>query len=101
MVISPVIEESQRIRGWCEANQIDLSNLDFKLARSEEILPRLRARREIHSCQLCAQHAHGSANIRRQTQRVIVAETAHVLFGETTAELRANAITSSRCSVPH
>jgi hypothetical protein len=40
-VISPTIEEHQRIRQWCEANEIDLSNLDFKLARSEEVLPAL------------------------------------------------------------
>ena|SRR5438034_6590937 len=40
-VISPIFEEHQRIRQWCEANGIDLSNLDFKLARSEELLPAL------------------------------------------------------------
>jgi hypothetical protein len=40
-VISPIIEEHQRIRQWCEANEIDLSNLDFRLARSEEVLPAL------------------------------------------------------------
>jgi hypothetical protein len=38
-VISPIIEEHQRIRQWCKANGIDLSNLEFKLARSEELLP--------------------------------------------------------------
>jgi hypothetical protein len=38
-VISPAVEEHERIRGWCEANEIDVSNLDFKLARSEEFLP--------------------------------------------------------------
>jgi hypothetical protein len=41
MVISPVIEERERIRQSCQANQFDLSNLDFKLARSEELLPAL------------------------------------------------------------
>jgi hypothetical protein len=40
-VISPTIEEHQRIREWCEGNEIDLSNLDFKLARSEDVLPAL------------------------------------------------------------
>ncbi len=38
-VISPIVEEHERIRDWCEANEIDVSNLDFKLARSEELLP--------------------------------------------------------------
>jgi len=40
-VISPIFEEHQRIRQWCEANGIDMSNLGFKLARSEELLPAL------------------------------------------------------------
>jgi len=40
-VISPVIEEHQRVRQWCDVNGIDLSNLDFKVARSEEVLPTL------------------------------------------------------------
>ena len=40
-VISPIFEEHQRIRQWCEANEIDVSNLHFKLARSEELLPAL------------------------------------------------------------
>ena len=39
MVISPTVEEHERIRGWCEVNEIDVSNLDFKLSRSEELLP--------------------------------------------------------------
>jgi len=38
-VISPTVEEHERIRGWCEVNEIDVSNLDFKLSRSEELLP--------------------------------------------------------------
>ena len=40
-MISPILEEHQRIRQWCDANEIDLSNLDFRLARSEEVLPAL------------------------------------------------------------
>ena len=40
-VISPVVEEHQRVRQWCDVNGIDLSNLDFNLAHSEEVLPTL------------------------------------------------------------
>jgi Methyltransferase domain len=40
-VISPMIEEHERIRQWCEANEIDVSSLDFVLGRSEDVLPAL------------------------------------------------------------
>jgi hypothetical protein len=41
-VISPIVEEHQRIRQWCKANGIDLSNVEFKLGRSEDLLPALK-----------------------------------------------------------
>ena len=41
-VISPIFEEQQRIREWCDANEIDLSNVEFKLGRSEDLLPALK-----------------------------------------------------------
>ena len=41
-VISPIFEEHQRIREWCDANEIDLPNVEFKLARSEDLLPALK-----------------------------------------------------------
>jgi predicted O-methyltransferase YrrM len=41
-VISPIFEEHQRIGEWCDANEIDLSNVEFKLGRSEDLLPALK-----------------------------------------------------------
>ena len=41
-VISPIFEEHQRIREWCDAHEIDLSNVEFKLGRSEDLLLALK-----------------------------------------------------------